>query len=191
MGFKSVIGQIAPFFGLIADTVCPAAAPLIKIGASLLTKGLGKNVAPTSTAITDAITAAISTPEDRDKIKQIDNEFAEQMKVFNIQSAEDMQNWLVAMENADAADRASARNREIQVRDRTPEWGFYLLIALEAAIIVALFKVPIPAENKAIVFSISGGISTLLTGAGAYFWGSNRSNQRATELLSQAPAIQK
>lgn len=177
--FLGFMRKAAPWITAAASGNIPA---LIGMAAKTVADATGGKVENTVESIASAVAGA--TPEQLLAIKQADNDFALKMKSLGFQEVED----LAAL---DVQDRANARNREIQVRDRTPEWGFYLLITLEAAMILALFLFPIPAENKAIVFSISGCITTLLTGAGAYFWGSNRSNQRATELLSQAPAIQK
>lgn len=186
--------KVAPFAATVVATACPAAAPLVTIAAKVFSSGLGKTIAPTGSAIADAITTAMATPEDAAKIKQLDDQFSLQLQAFGVQRLEDLEHWLADMEASDAADRANARNREIQLAqgghvDRTPEYGFYALIVLEAIVIGALFRIPIPQENKAIVFSAVGSIGTMLTAAGAYFWGANRSSQRATELLAQAPSI--
>jgi hypothetical protein len=178
--FVAGIKKAFPFISAAASL----GGPFGVMAASVVGKALGVDKAPDSTGdgITNAIAAAMVDPAQRAALLKAEQDFQAQMAELGYKDAEEM-------EQIAADDRASARNREIQVRDRTPEIGFYALVFLLTAVLVALFKVPIPADNKAVVFTLAGALVGLVTAAGNYFYGTSRGSERKTELLAQAPPI--
>lgn len=177
------IKKAAPWIATILEMAVPAAAPFVGAAAKLLTDGLGKSVAPNSQSISNAITEAMANPDQLAKLRQIDNDFAVQMKTLDIQSIEEL-------ERIAADDRASARSMEVQTRSLIPAIlaiavtvGFFGLLALEA------FH-SIPAGNEKVLDMTTGSLATVWIMMATYYFGSSAGSARKTELLSQAPAIQ-
>jgi hypothetical protein len=182
MAFKDVVKAAFPFISAAAEM----GGPLGVMAASIVGKAIGADKAPENTtdAIHEAIATAFTDQTLRASLIKGEQDFQVQMAALGFKSADDMA-------ATDAADRASARNREIQVRDRTPEIVLYMLLALLSGVLVALFILPIPTDNKAVVFTLVGALVGLVTAGGNYFYGTSRGSERKTELLAQAPAISK
>lgn len=177
MGFS--LRSIAPWIGAAAATALPG-----PLGAAALAigKAIGKPVDATPEAITDAAMAALGDPAQVAAIRAADNEFKLQWQNAGFKNDTDIMALAVD-------DRKDARNREIQVRDRTPQVGFYVLLAGFFVALIALMKIPVPAENKAMVFGMIGSLGTLAVMAATYYYGTTESSRHKTELLAQAPAI--
>ena len=184
MSFSSFAKKAAPWIVNAVGLAVPGAAPFTKIAANLLTSGLGKTVAADPTSISNAITEAMATPEQLAILKQIDDQFALQCKTLGIQSLEDF-------EKIAADDRASARNMEIQTRSWVPATlaifitlGFFGLLGLCA------FHAA-PAGNDKVLDMMTGALGTAWIMVVTYYFGSSAGSDRKTELLAQAPAVQK
>ncbi len=178
------IKKAAPWIATIVGTAVPAAAPFVGIASKLLSIGLGKPVAANGQSITDAITEAMANPDQLAKLKEIDDQFAAQMKTLDIQSTEDL-------EKIAADDRASARSMEVQTRSPIPgilamavTVGFFGLLALEA------FHAA-PVGNDKVLDMMTGSLGTVWIMVATYYFGSSAGSARKTELLSQAPAVTK
>jgi hypothetical protein len=72
------------------------------------------------------------------------------------------------------ADRDSARNREIQVRDRTPKILAYLVTAGTFGMLVFMLFKPIPTENRDIVNIMQGVLSSTVGHIVAHYYGSTK-----------------
>lgn len=179
-GFFKTVGRVAyPFL----STAAAAGGPLTAMAASTIGKALGLDtVESNANSIADAMAKATMDPAEREKLVQAEHQFELQLRELNIKSVE-------ALEAIAAADRDSARNREIQVRDKTPQIGFYMLLLGFFVALALLFKFPIPQDNKAIIYTMIGSLGTLTIMASTYFYGSTTGSARKTELLSQADAI--
>lgn len=171
------VKKIAPWISAAAVGNVPA---LVGLAAQTISTVTGKDVK----ADTDAISAAIAgaTPEQLQALKQADNEFALKMQTLGFESEE-------ALEKIAADDRASARNREVAVRDYTPEVGFYLLVLVFAFFLRWLFKYPVPADNKAIIYSAVGSLGTLVIMAATYFYGTTRQSAKQVDVISKAQPV--
>lgn len=128
----------------------------------------------------DDIASAVAgaTPDQLLELKKADQDFQVQMEGLGIK-------W----EELANADRASARDREKNIRDYTPEVGFYMLVVVYLYALHWLFRYPIPVDNKALCYTMLGSLGTLLVTAATYFYGTTRGSEQKTQLLAQAPPI--
>jgi hypothetical protein len=179
------IKKAAPWIATVAGVAgiaVPAAAPFLGIASKLLTNGLGVKVDATASGITAAMQKAMESPEDLAKLKDIDNQFAMQMKQLDIQSTEDF-------EKMATADRADARAMQEQTRSKIPAvltiavtLGFFVLLAM-----VAFHAIP---EANAKVLDIMLGTLSMAWVSCVNFWvGTTNGSGRKTELLALAPPI--
>jgi len=154
------------------------------MAASVVGKAIGadKSPEPSSDSISNAIASAMASPEQRAALLKAEQEFQLQMAELGYKNAADL-------EEIAEKDRDSARNREIQVRDHTPEIGFYLLATIYCVALFCLFRYPVPQDNKALIYSGLGTLGAIVVGAANYFYGTSRGSERKTELLAAAPAV--
>jgi hypothetical protein len=143
----------------------------------------GKPVDPADEqAVQDAITPMVSDPATLVKLKELDTEFQETMAKLGYDNVVDLEKLRVE-------DVSNARSREIAVKDYTPEIGFYLLIGVFAFFLHWLFKGAVPAENRAIVYSAFGSLSTLVITATGYFYGTTRQSVSKDNTIANSVPI--
>jgi len=178
----SFLKKAAPWIATIASTAVPAAAPFIGIASKLLSSGLGKDVPATAQGLQDAITKAMSTPEELAKLKEIDNQFALQMHTLDINSTEDF-------EKIAAADRADARAMETKTGSKIPAilaisvtLGFFGLLVL-----TALHAAPVGSER--VMDVMTGSLGMAWISIMNYYFGSSAGSAEKTRLLSLAPPV--
>ena len=181
MGIGSFFQKLAPWLSAGVQFV-PGAGPII---ANTITKIANDHnvtlpdskVEGTVESIGNAVAAMTGNSDAMLALKKQDQEYALQMQAAGFKELSDLE----ALQDADAA---SARTREIAVKDKTPEIGFYILITAFVVVIAALFKWPIPADNKAIVFSMIGSLATIVIGATQYFYGTTRSSRLKDDTIA-------
>lgn len=171
---KSILGTVAP---VIAAAV---GGPLAGSAVTAIEGALGLHLegVPVAKKL-DAIATAVAnaSPADLLALKQADQQFQAKMAELGFADAE-------ALEKLSDDDRASARAREIAVKDWTPRalalgttgafWGMLVYIA----------RWPIPAESHDIVVAMVGVLGAGWMGVMTYFFGSSAGSARKTELLS-------
>lgn len=172
MGAENFFHKLAPWLAAGVQFV-PGAGPAI---AGVITKIAGEHgvqlpsaVEPTVESLGNAVAAMTGNSEAMAALKKQDQDYSLQMQAAGFKNLED----IYALDNED---KANARNREIQVRDKTPEIGFYLLTFGFFAALICLFHFPIPAENKATVYTMIGSLGTVWLASGMYFYGTTRSS---------------
>jgi hypothetical protein len=149
-------------------TIAASAVP----GGNLAMSTLGQvlNVKPAdgkSVTWDDLGAAAINaTPEVRAQLQAEENRHVEAMQQMGINSSEEF-------ERMATGDRANARNREIQVRDKTPAIGFYIITLGFFGILISLLKWSPPANSRDILNIMLGSLGTAWITAVAYFFGSS------------------
>lgn len=167
-GAKSVIAAVAPLLGTALG------GPFGALAGGFISKALGgdgKSATPAD--IEKAL--GLQDPATMLALKQADQAFSEHMATLGV--TEDQLAY---------ADVDSARKREMSVRDYTPAVLAYLLTAGVIALVVCLFKIDIPAENKAVMFSVTGTVVAVWAGAMAYYFGSTRQSGQKTDALTSA-----
>lgn len=174
MDVKSILATVAPWIGTALG------GPLGGMAVTAAADALGLSD-KTEAAIKQAISGA--TPEQMLALKNADNDFSLKMQALGFDSMEKM----ASLENAD---RDSARNREIQVKDRTPKILAYLITAGFFGMLMAmLFKI-IPNENRDILNIMLGALGTTFTSVVSYFFGSTKGSEAKSALLAQSTPIE-
>ena len=175
-----IVGKAAPILGTLVGG--PAGAVI----GGLIAAALGTSATPDAvqTAIASDPTAALKLAE-----YESDNKTKLQAMVFahadNLLAAD------TATIQADVADRASARNREVAVRDTTPTtlaWIIVLASVALGATVVSGYVTKDP-SLAGIVGTVIGYVFSESKQVLAYYFGSSSGSARKTELLSQAPAL--
>lgn len=175
--------KLVPWIGAAATGNVPA---LITMAAQSVGSVLGKEVKPDLDSITAAVNGA--TPDQILALKQEDNNFKAKMQAMGFEHETDI-------EKIEAEDRASARSREIAIRDTTPKYLAYITLVGVIGMIWLVISGHSPAlkdvTTAALVGSLVGQLIGELKAVYAYYFGSSASSDRKTELLAQAPAIGK
>jgi hypothetical protein len=167
--------KIAPFI----STGLSLAGPYGAIAGKLLSPILG--VKPDAKPDEMAAAIAGATPEQIEAIRKAEQDFQLQMKQLDIQSVDDL-------EKIAADDRASARNREIQVKDNTPRIlayvyaaGFFLTLGAEIWMAVSGVNIN-PLASKSIDILL-GVLTGMVLGTKEYYFGSSAGSDKKTDLL--------
>lgn len=184
MSFSSVIHKVTPWIATAASIIAPGAGPIIQLAAKALSGGLGVTVASDSQSISNAITTAMANPDQLATLKKIDDDFAVQMKQLGFQNIEDLA-------KIDADDRASARAMQTQTRSLMPALlAGAAVFTLLACIYLLAFRT-LPPSGKDAILILLGAVVASYKDVYGFFFGSSAGSERQTELLSQAPPVQK
>lgn len=175
MSFSGVLAKMFPFISAAAM----AGGPIAIAAAAAVGSALGLDKPPAPDKIEDAITAAqVRDPEALFKLQAAEHDFQLQMERLGLDSA-------VKIEEISAADRASARAREIAVHDVTPAilaysilFGFFLLLGL-------LVFHAVPPESREVLSAMTGILGGMALGVKEYFFGSSAGSRRKSETLDK------
>jgi hypothetical protein len=164
---KSVIAGVAPILGTALG------GPFGALAGGFIAKALGGDGKPaTPSDIEKAL--GLQDPATMLALKQADLDF--QKHIADIGLTEDQ---------LAASDADSARKREEIVKDSTPSVLAYLLTAGVIAMVYCLFRLDIPTDNKAVMFSVAGAVVSTWTMAMGYYFGSSAAAvQRNAGVLS-------
>lgn len=168
MDFKSILATVAPWIGTALG------GPLGSMAVTAAADALGLSD-KTEAAIKSAISGA--TPEQMLALKAADADFALKMQALGFENME-------AMAKLSNEDRDSARNREIQVKDRTPKILAYLVTAGFFGMLVFMLFQAIPNENRDIVNIMLGVLGSTFGGIVAYYYGSTKGSEAKSALLA-------
>lgn len=153
--------KLVAFLGAVAPTIATAlGGPMAGVAVKALSKGIWDAEDVGEDTLAESILA--SDPADLVKLKEIEAEFAEQL-----------QNAGIELERIAANDRASARNRQIQTKDRLPG-------ILAVAVIIGFFVVlgfvslyELPAATGPVVTLLMGSLAAGLTQVLNFYFGSS------------------
>lgn len=166
-------------------TILATVSPWIATALTGPLGGMAVSAAADALGLTDKTEASLklalsgASADDMLKLKQADQAFSAQMQALGFQNIE-------AMAKLENADRDSARNREIQVKDRTPKILAYLVTTgFFAMLVFMLFKI-IPTENRDILNIMLGALGSTFTSIVAYFFGSTKGSEAKSALLAQS-----
>lgn len=172
MDWKNIIGTVAP------TLAAALGGPLAGLAVDAIGKAIGLD-SPTIKNVQDSFSAGHLTSDQIAQLKQA--ELALQVKMRELDISEEQLYF---------SDRDSARKRESIVQDKTNRNLAYVIvsafIALVAASILGYAKV-----DSALAGTLVGYLSAKCEQVLAYYFGSSKSSDRKTELLSQAPAVPK
>lgn len=165
--WKSIIGSVAP-------TIATAlGGPLAGMAVSAVSKAVLDKPDASEAEIKDAL-AKSNDPEMLLKLKTAEQEFAAKMKQLDID-----------LEKIAADDRASARQREIAVKDSTPRNLAYLYTGGYFVMIGALFKFGIPEASKDLLNTLIGILSAAEVGIITYYFGSSAGSAKKSETMER------
>jgi NH3-dependent NAD+ synthetase len=174
MSFTDVLKKSFPFISAAASL----GGPVGTMAASLVGKAIGVDKVPaTSDGISSAIAVALADPTQRAALLQAEQQFQLQMSELGYKSAEELS-------ATDAADRASARNREISLKDKVPAiLAFLVTLGFFGVLAFMLFR-SVPSAAHDALLLLLGSLSTAWTAVVTYYYGSSAGSDRKTELLA-------
>ena len=164
--WKSIVGTVAP-------TIATAlGGPL----AGVATKTLAGKLLDRPDATEEEVQAAVlgADPQTLLRLKEVEAEFKKHMTDAGVK-----------LEEIDANDRANARAREAQVRDRTPA---HLAYAITIGFFGTLGFMLIngkPATGGDALLVMLGSLGTAWAGVVAYYFGSSAGSRKKDEALTQ------
>jgi hypothetical protein len=171
MGFKDVLKTAFPFLVAAASAVP---------GGQIATTALGKILKLDPGATLDDAGAALlnAPPEVRAQLQAEENRHKEVMAQMGINSIQEYERIM-------AGDRASAREREMTLKDKIPA---ILAIGITLGFFGLLFimlKFPPPPASEKVMDIMLGALTTAWIAVVTYYFGSSAGSARKTELLSQ------
>lgn len=166
------IGQTAlQVLKTVAPTLATAAlGPFGPLAAAAISMALGT---PAGDAKATEAALISATPDQLLALKKADQDFQVRMKELGIEE-----------EKLAFDDTANARAREMAVKDSTPKVLSYGTTIGFFGALTALHFVPIPPENKAIIYSMVGSLGTVWILQMGYYFGSSRGSDDKTKMLA-------
>ena len=175
-----VVGKAAPILGTLIGG--PAGAAI----GGLVAAALGTENTP------DAIQAAIAMdPQAALKLASLESDNKVKLQAMLFAHADNVIAADTAAVQADVADRKSAREREVAVKDNTPAMLAWVIVVASVALGAAVVTGYVSKDPAlaGIVGTVIGYVFSEAKQVLAYYFGSSSGSARKTELLSQAPAV--
>ena len=164
--FGNLIRQVAP-------TIATAlGGPL----AGLATKTLSDALLGQPNGTPDEIAVALgsATPEQLAKLREIDANFKVTMKKLDIDLAQ-----------IDASDRNSARQREVQLKDKTPTILAGVVCVGFFATLIGLMLYGLPTKGQDALLILLGALSSSFTAIIGYYYGSSSGSRAKEQIIDQ------
>ncbi len=178
MGFSSILKTAYPFINAAASL----GGPMGTMVAGLVGKALGVDkVDPSQAGIEAAIAKAqITDPDALLKLQQAEEAFKLQMQTLGFDHAEKLL-------EADDADRASARAREIAVKDDTPKIMAYIVICMTIVAEGYILGHGTPVGLDGVVLGrILGTLDSALIMVLSYYFGSSAGSKVKDDTINTA-----
>lgn len=168
-----IMKVVGPLLGQVAPTIATAlGGPLAGLAAKTLSNVLLGKEDASEAEIAKALQSA--SPDQLADIKKIDAEFKTRMAELEID-----------LERIVAADRDSARKREVALGDHTPK-------ILAAAITIGFFGIlfwmfvhGVPKNGNEALLLMLGALQTAFTGVIAYYFGSSAGSKAKTDAMAK------
>lgn len=168
-----IMKVVGPLLGQVAPTIATAlGGPLAGLAAKTLSTVLLGKEDGSETEIAKALQSA--SPDQLAAIKKIDADFKTRMAELEID-----------LERIVAADRDSARKREVALGDHTPK-------ILAAAITIGFFGIlfwmfvyGVPKNGNEALLLMLGALQTAFTGVIAYYFGSSAGSKAKTDAMAK------
>ena len=176
---KSIAKAIGSFAPTLATML---GGPLAGTAVTALEQALG--LAPG--AGPDGITQAVQglTPEQVSAVRAADQKHAEVLKQQDIDLAKINADAEVAFAKAEVEDRESARQRQVEVKDRTPENAFYGTTVGFFTILLWMLVHGVPKESDVLMVML-GSLGTAWTAMVGYYFGSSIGARKSADTLAQ------
>jgi CDP-diglyceride synthetase len=181
MSFTDVLKKSFPFISAAASL----GGPVGTMAASLVGKAIGIDKVPaTADGISNAIATALADPTQRAALIQAEQQFQLQMAELGYKNAEELASTA-------AADRADARAMQEKTQSKMPQVLAALAILTLAFCIYMVGFRTLPASGHDAIILLLGAVIGITKDVYGYTFGSSAGSDRKTELLAQAPSIQK
>lgn len=164
--------KVLPYIGAAATGGIPA---LIGMAAKTVGEVLGSSIGANPDAITQAVLGA--TPAQMLELKKAEQDFTLQMQAMGFKQVTDL-------ENIAALDRASARLREVSVKDMTPSvlaavvtFGFFGVLAY-------MLGYGVPEKGGEALLVLLGSLGTAWGAIISYYYGSSAGSAKKDATIS-------
>lgn len=157
----------------VAPTIATAlGGPL----AGLATKTLSEALLGNPDGSADEVAAALgsATPDQLARLREIDANFKVTMKKLDIDLAQ-----------IDASDRNSARQREVQLKDKTPTVLASVVCAGFFLTLIGLLLYGLPPKGQDAVLILLGALSAAFTAIVNYYYGSSSGSKAKEQIIDQ------
>jgi hypothetical protein len=182
MAFTDLLKKAFPFISAAASL----GGPIGSLAAAVVGKAINATTPPAGTAdgVANAIAIAFADPAQRAALLQAEKDFQLQMAELGYKDAEE----LAATAQLD---RASARNREIQLKDKIPALlAIMVTLGFFGVLAFMLFR-QVPQTGHDAMLLMLGGLGSAWTAVVSYYFGSSAGSDRKTELLAQSSPVAK
>jgi hypothetical protein len=186
----ATVAKVAPILGNILPGIGTVAGLGVGAAASILASALGTDASPDS-----VMSALKNDPEALAKVRQaeLDNQTALAKIAADREGAQLAAQ--LAQNQADAADRASARNLAIEDKDHTARnlaylYTFGLFVVIGAHLLMLVLKTPIDPVVLGLISTLEGVLISMVLGSKEFFFGSSSSavkQQTAITNFATAP----
>jgi hypothetical protein len=185
---KTIGKAIASFAPTLANML---GGPLAGTAVTALEQALGLAPGSGPDAITEVVQTSM-TPDAIAKVRQADQEHAEKMKQLDLDLLKLNQTHDEAFAQTDAADRDSARKREVAVKDWTPSLLAYGVTAGFFGTLGFMLVNGKPATGGDALLVMLGALGGAWASVISYYFGSSASSKGKDQLLFQSvPAVTK
>lgn len=163
---KGILGTVAPVLGTALG------GPFGGMAAKAITGALMGEETEDQEAAARAIAQA--NPEQLVELKRVETDFATRMKELDIR-----------LEEVAAADRDSARQRQVETKDFMPALIALAVLAGFFGILAAMIFVALPETAEQPLAVMLGALGTLVTQIGAYYYGSSSGSSRKNGMIER------
>jgi hypothetical protein len=172
VGWKELVGKVAPMLGTALG------GPLAGAAVSAVGKALGLGETAEESQVEQSLARA--TPEQLMALKQAEADFRLRMAELGFKNETDL-------EKLAADDRASARNREIQLRDWMPKaLGMTVTVGfLGLLLFMILRRNAQDFANKDLLNVMLGALATAWASIINYYFGSSAGSAAKTEIIGK------
>lgn len=158
---KQLVGAAAPALGAVFG------GPLGGMAGQVLSNALGVKNDP------EAIMKAIGTPEGLIKLKELELEQEKANQQYNIE-----------LSKIDADDRNSARQREMNVKDKMPAVLAVFITIGFFGVLAYILVHGVPDQQTEVLWFMLGALSSAWTGVIAYYFGSSSGSKQKTDAMT-------
>jgi len=158
---------------------------VVKTVAPSLATALGGPLAGTATtALSDAIFGKTESPDVLEEtIEKADPATLAALKQAELNFQATIAELDIDLERIHAGDRADARKRETEVRDRTPAtMGGFVLVGFFAAF-AAMLLIPFPDASKEALFILLGVLGGMANSVTSYYFGSSSGSEQKNAMF--------
>lgn len=177
-----IFGKIGSLLGTLAPTIASVVGgPLAGSAVGALVKALGLPEGSTPDQVENEILKS-TDPATYAAIRKADQDYAIQLQQLGIDA-----------QKVAEQDRASARDREVQVKDKTPRNLAYLIVGgfftFSGFGVLIYFKESLDANKLALLSAFIGTVLGYLVGESkqviAYYFGSSIGSDKKTDILTE------